>query len=386
MGKDSPSPPPAPDYASLAQQQGTANIDAARTSAKLSNPNIVSPLGTRTITYGGGAPTFNQAGWDSAMKAYEASKQTAANQPSNDLLANIQMLGGNAPGTSGNSSSGVAPNQADYWQTSGDPDQSNMEIKLSPEQQALYDKQTALSQGLLGLGQNSLNQTAASLGQPQDFGSVQDIADQSYNMQTSRLDPQWQQSEAAQKAQLANQGLAPGGEAYDNAMRTFSQGKNDAYNQARLSSISTMPQTFQLSSAQRMQPLTELNAIRSGAQPQMPQFQPISAVNAGAAPVMQAGLAQSQYNQGLYNADVASQNSMMGGLMSLGGALGSAMISDRRLKRDIVKVSDDPRGFGWYSFRYLWSDRPQIGVMADEVPHASVAHPSGFFMVDYGRL
>jgi hypothetical protein len=72
--------------------------------------------------------------------------------------------------------------------------------------------------------------------------------------------------------------------------------------------------------------------------------------------------------------------------MSLGGALGSAFISDRRLKRDIRKVADDPRGFGWYAFRYLWSDTPQVGVMADEVPHAAFTLPSGFMMVDYARL
>ena len=327
--KDSPSPPPAPDYAALAQQQGQANIDAARTSARLSNPNITSPLGSRTITYGSGAPTFNQAAYDAAMKAYtEGLRNAGTSGPvgSFDLSTGWQYTGG-TPGQAGGASQLKPPNQADFWQTKGDPDQANMAIKLSPEQQALYDEQTKLSQGLLGLGQNSLAQTSASLSQPQDFGSVQDIADQSYAMQTARLDPQWQQNEEMQKVQLANQGLVPGGEAYDNAMRTFSQGRNDAYNQARLSSISTMPQTFQLSSAQRMQPLTELNAIRTGAQPQMPQFQPMSPVTVGAAPIMQGGLAQSQYNQGLYNADVAGQNSMMSGLFGLGGSLGSAMLT-----------------------------------------------------------
>lgn len=32
--------PPAPDYAAQAREQGAANVDAARVSSKLSNPNV----------------------------------------------------------------------------------------------------------------------------------------------------------------------------------------------------------------------------------------------------------------------------------------------------------------------------------------------------------
>lgn len=70
----------------------------------------------------------------------------------------------------------------------------------------------------------------------------------------------------------------------------------------------------------------------------------------------------------------------------------SAMFSDRRLKTDVEQVDTDPRGFGVYSYRYLW-DEPgtrRAGVMADEVapilPAAVLAHPSGYLMVDYGAL
>ena len=318
--KDSPSPPPAPDYAGLAKQQGTENLAAAQASAKLSNPNITSPLGSRTITYGGGSPTFDQQGYDAAMKAW----QESAGSPSADSQFASAMWGDMlAPSSTG--SRGPAPSKDSFWLSNGDPNVANETIKLSPEQQKLYDMQTQLSQGLLGLGQGSLNQTANSLGKPQDLQSIQDIADQSYGMQTQRLDPQWTQNQQGLDAKLANQGIPLGSEAHANAMREFSQAKNDAYNQARLSSISTMPQTYQLSTAQRMQPLTELNAIRTGAQPQMPQFQPISGVTAGAAPVMQAGQAQAGYDQGLYNANVGQQNSMMSGLFGLGGAVAGGL-------------------------------------------------------------
>jgi len=60
MGKSSPPPPPAPDYAGAAQAQGAANVETARVQGRMSNPNIVSPLGTQTITYDGDQPTVTQ--------------------------------------------------------------------------------------------------------------------------------------------------------------------------------------------------------------------------------------------------------------------------------------------------------------------------------------
>jgi hypothetical protein len=72
--------------------------------------------------------------------------------------------------------------------------------------------------------------------------------------------------------------------------------------------------------------------------------------------------------------------------------LAGSLFSDRRLKTDIEPIGDDPRGWGVYTFRYLW-DEPgtrHVGVMADEVapimPEAVAVHPSGYLMVDYGAL
>jgi hypothetical protein len=53
----------------------------------------------------------------------------------------------------------------------------------------------------------------------------------------SRLQPQIQQTEAATAQQLANQGITPGSEAYNNAMRTQGQQSNDLYTQAALQGI-----------------------------------------------------------------------------------------------------------------------------------------------------
>jgi hypothetical protein len=94
MGKKSPAPPPAPDYAAAAQQQGVANLEAARLTARLSNPNISTPLGGQRVTFG--RDVFDQAAYDKAMadynkqlEAYNAAK--ASGQP-------FQPTGGQAPG------------------------------------------------------------------------------------------------------------------------------------------------------------------------------------------------------------------------------------------------------------------------------------------------
>lgn len=267
MGKSS-SPPPAPDYAGAAQATSQGSVQAALANNLMNMRNTTTPLGSQT---------FQQSG--------------------NYDIPQI----GDQPGFS-----------VPLFSQS---------VNMTPEGKNLFDQQMGLSTGLMGLGQSSLDQTRASLGKPQDFSSVQDIADQSYGMQTSRLDPQWSANEVAQKSQLANQGLAPGGEAYDNAMRVFNQGKNDAYNQARLSSIQTMPQSYQLSTAQRMQPLTELNAIRTGAQPQMPQFQAVPTAGGAQGPnMLGATQAQGQYDMGLYNSDVAQSNSNTQGMVGLAAA------------------------------------------------------------------
>ena len=80
----------------------------------------------------------------------------------------------------------------------------------------------------------------------------------------------------------------------------------------------------------------------------------------------------------------------MGGSGGLSGL--TSLFSDRRLKTDVELVGDDSRGWGVYSYRYLW-DAPgtrRRGVMADEVapimPAAVSVHPSGYLMVDYGAL
>lgn len=72
------------------------------------------------------------------------------------------------------------------------------------------------------------------------------------------------------------------------------------------------------------------------------------------------------------------------------------MMSDRRVKEDIVKIGQHPIGLGIYRFRYkspyagMYGSGRRIGVMADEVaqkyPDAVSRGSDGYLRVDYGHL
>lgn len=97
MGKKSPAPPPAPDYAGAAQQQGVANLEAARLTARLSNPNVITPLGGQRVTYG--RPQFNQNAYNAAMADYRARQPQGA--PATGAPPTVGVGGGAAMPTTG---------------------------------------------------------------------------------------------------------------------------------------------------------------------------------------------------------------------------------------------------------------------------------------------
>jgi hypothetical protein len=98
MGKKSPKPPPAPDYAGAAQQQGQANLDAARLTARISNPNIQTPLGGQRVTFG--RKQFDKAGYDAAMAQYRARQAQTTGAPQG-APSTVGVGGGAAMPTTG---------------------------------------------------------------------------------------------------------------------------------------------------------------------------------------------------------------------------------------------------------------------------------------------
>lgn len=128
--------------------------------------------------------------------------------------------------------------------------------------------------------------------------------------------------------------------------------------------------------------LNEIQALMNNQQVGVPQFNQFTAASkADTAPILQGSYMQGQQNAANASADNAFMNNLLGGASSIAGIAG--MFSDRRLKSNIRKVGER-NGVNWYSYEIF--GRPQIGVMADEVPWAATQHPSGYMIVDYSKV
>jgi hypothetical protein len=361
-GKDSAPPPP--DYTGAANATAAGNLDAARTAASANKINQITPYGNLTYTANPGTDPYG-----------------------NTLYTATQTL--------------------------------------APAQQAILDQQNKLNQGLLGTANTGLNYANNILSQPgvdtSKLAALKSGIDTSnlpsYGINPGenysdaimrRLAPQIQQESQASDTQLANQGIAPGTEAYANAKRQLAQSQNDRQvaaitggmnvglnanqqqfgqntAQANLSNAANQ-QGFTQQAYNQMQPINVINALRTGSQVQNPSFvnAPQQANTAGADIL---GATQQGYNAqlGATNANNAASGNFMSGLMGLGGAI----FSDRRLKKNIKKIGEYTNGLGLYIYDYVWG-QPSVGVMADEVeaimPEAVIMTASGFKAVNYDML
>jgi hypothetical protein len=193
--------------------------------------------------------------------------------------------------------------------------------QLSPDQQNILDQQEQYSQGV---GQK-INQGLYSVG---NFGIDQSklpqmdtqAGDTVYQSYMNRLQPQMAQQNESFEQQMANQGIAPGTQAYDNAKRNLMQGQNDLMLQGASNAATAQNNVYNTALGGQVtignQPINQLNALRNGLTLNNPTYQ-----NTGSAPNL-TGAAQAQFSgqQGLYNVDQANQNNLYNGLFSLGSA------------------------------------------------------------------
>lgn len=257
------------------------------------------------------------------------------------------------------------------------------QIQAQGIQQNLFGQELAAgqfgNQALLGQNQAQLaNLGFTNQAQQQDFANR--MAALGYNNQQIQ---QMYQNQVAQ--QQANNAIAQ--QLYGNQFTAA-----DLANRAR-------QQGFGELSYMRNEPLNTLNAVRSGAQVQGPQFVnvPQQATTSGADYL---SAAQMGYNaqMGDFNARQAAQANLNAGLFGLGGAGLMAAFSDPRLKQNIKAIGILTNGLTLYSFEYkdevkrhpLAGDGVHVGVMADEVeqvfPYAVTTLDDGYKVVNYGLL
>lgn len=266
---DSPSPPPAPDYVGAAEATGASNLEAARAATAANRVNQYTPYGSLTY-YQDPNATDPDHGWSSYTT-------------------------------------------------------------LSPDQQTLLNQQNKTSIGLAGLADRGLGYVNDTLSHqltakdlPADMVNPGETGAQAL---MRRYQPQMDQSRKALETQLANQGIMPGSEAYDNSMRTQYQSENDLRSQAQIQGIEIgqNAQNQQLGVKTQLQnnPLNVLNAVRSGSQITNPSFGAVpQQANAGGTDYSSAMQGMNNYNMGLYNSEVAANNSSNSGLMGLMGTAG----------------------------------------------------------------
>lgn len=361
--------PDAPNYTNLANQTAQASRDATLLQSGLNRPTEINPYGSRQWALREGAdPNNPQAGDWVVLDSLSGDQQGIL-----DSRENIQLGMGTA------AQGGVERLQdmmGTGLNTSGLPARSTA---------AIPDSENAFS------------------------ADRQRVEDATYGRMTRLYDQQFGENEDALRNRLSNSGLMEGSEAYDKAVRDFTDQKNTAYTDAasRAVEMGGSEQSRQYGNllqgigaadtrrgnalneelTTRQLPLNELNALLGGTQ--------VSGGGGGAA-FANAGLAQSpDYMSAAnmnYNANMDAYNARAGGVgnaTGLIGTLGSAWISsDRRLKSNISRVGTHSLGIGIYDYDIRGTR--QRGVMADEVegvmPEAVRYGDDGFAQVNYGML
>jgi hypothetical protein len=264
------SPPPPPDYTKLAKETAAGNREMADYTTRANRINQSNPFGSLTYNY---TPQmkFDEAGYNKAMQGFDPN------------------------------AGGVAPTREDFTKETGSGWSQSM--NLTPENQALFDKQMAMSnqyadlaQRAMGqIGQTGNNQTnnaqqlasrfasggggfgggVSAVGMPSardvnmDLSGLRNVEDLTLEGlpqapinagQTaqdaifSRLNPTLSRDDEALRTRLANQGIQLGSSAYNREMDLQGQRANDLRLQAAAQGIS-------LDQAARQQALGEQQSI-----------------------------------------------------------------------------------------------------------------------------
>lgn len=275
-----PKAPAAPDPAKTAAAQTDSNINTAVANSWLNNANEVGPLGNVTYTQSG-----------------------------------TQMVDGR------------------------EVPQFTRTTTLSPEQQQLYDQQTALGSQMNDIAGRQLSTLDNTLSSALNFDGIPGAptADrqQYVDALNARLEPQLERDRAALETRLANQGVMPGSEAYREAIALNDRARNDSRSQAVLAGGDYAQQEYGMGTDARSraiqemltlrnQPINEIGALMSRGQVTMPQFQGYQGGNVAGTDI--AGITQQNYaNQmAAYQQKLAQYNAMMGGIGSLAGSIFAA--------------------------------------------------------------
>lgn len=196
----------------------------------------------------------------------------------------------------------------------------SMTMSLSPELQAILDKQLQVS----GI---TLDQALARQGELSNLGKLPSpdrgkYEDLLFQRQRGLLDPVFQEQERAMRDRLSNQGLPVASEAYGFDQGQFMDERNQAYERAAMEATlgagDYMSQEISNAAALRSIPFNEIASLLGIQQVQPPglnQFYAPRGADFTGAQALQSGMQQQNYQTGMNGF-----SDMLGGLFGLGGA------------------------------------------------------------------
>lgn len=253
---------------------------------------------------------------------------------------------------------------------------------LAPEEQALLAQQRDLRGNLGDTTNTALNNVSAAIsGGPFDLTAARgrEIAD----LQSTFLDPKFDNEKKALENDLLNRGIRPGSPQYENMMRQFGIQRSDAYNKMWLDAFTTANNA---ALTERNLPMQDYATLMGTMSPVSSNIPTASTPSPSVAPTNIA-----DYIYKSYGAEAAQAQQQQSGLWNLIGTVGSAAVglSDRRYKHRVEQVGRLPNGLAVYDFEYIGGDGSRYrGLMADEValvhPHA-VLDIGGVLHVDYSK-
>jgi len=314
--------PDAPNYAALARIEAANQEKLLRQQTQANRVDQFGPLGSVTYQQGGGT-SFDDAGYNQAMQAYQQALNQYNNAPTQQsrnygMGVGLGHFAGNSLGGQARGAAPIAPNRDNFMR--GNPDKWSQTTTLNPESQKILDqnllaKQQGYDQLQTALG--NINNNNLPLASVNAGETAQDAI-------MRRVNPQLEQQEDQLRTRLYNQGVRPGTQAWDREFNNFTQARNDAVSQAALAGINVGNDARSRALAEQGVPLNLINAYQSGNQVAMPNFTNFAQQGVAQAPDL-LGAGQAQYGAQLnsYNAGQAQDANMMSGLFGLGGAIAS---------------------------------------------------------------
>lgn len=335
MGKSSA--PPAPDYAAAAKATAAGDLEAAKYAVAANRINQFTPYGS--LTYQKGRPgVVDEVAYNKALADFQANPMSAGTPATPGSWQTQQAPGRDGgpmqvwnPGTPGTPGGPRTAPTREQFMVGGDPEAWSQTMTLTPQAQATLDKQMALSDQYADVAQKGFERTRGLFESPELDTSMlparaMDVGQTAQQAIMSRLQPQLAQQEEALRTRLANQGIGLGSTAYGREMAQAAQRRNDLEMQAALQGIS-LDQANRSAALQEQaylqdRPLNLINALRTGAQVQNPQFAQFAQQATTKGPDM-LGAAQAQYGAQMdaYNADQAATSGALGGLFGIGMGL-----------------------------------------------------------------